>query len=1217
VKIFDPINTPLMGTNLIEASAGTGKTYAIAGIYLRLLVEEHLTTDQILVVTFTQAATQELKDRIRNTLLKAKSAFSKGSSENDLINRLVKKHENTALAVRLIQDALIDFDNAAIFTIHGFCHRVLSKHAFETQSLFDMELVTDQTDMAREIVDDFWRTHFYNMPLEFISYASKKISGPEYFLALLAKNNAPDMRIIPELESPDLEGLDEFRNIFKRLKFAWNLSKEQVIPLLKNPCLSGTVYGSTKTEPKHTGFSKRDLKVLSMTRTMDRFVDSKSMGFPVVKDFEKFTATKLAASTRKNHTPPFHDVFNICDELYEKGLSLEAEMERCLLYLKTLFFSYAREQLPVIKEKSNIQFFDDLLIRMKKALQDTGGNELASAIRRQYKAALVDEFQDTDSVQYEIFRRLFDSKRSVLFMIGDPKQAIYSFRGADIFSYLTAAGDANSKYTLIENWRSNAGLIRAVNTIFSNVPSPFVFEQIGFEKGIPGEEIQSMDDKSSSPLIVWYWESGRNTDTSKLLNKTQAVPLIATAVTDEISRLISPGPKSWSRDESDGISAGDIAVLVRTNRQAQIIKNSLLLKRIPSVLYDTGNIFHTCEARDMERILWSISEPGSERRFKTALVTDILGVSGHKIDSADSQPFGWEPRVSNFMEYFRLWIRYGFIRMFRNFMSKEKIRERLLAFSDGERRLTNLLHLAKILHQESVEKQTGITGLMKWMSEQINTPVPESEIHQLRLESDEHAVKIITLHKSKGLEFPVVFCPFSWGGSLIKAPEIAFHDHDTKKLTLDLGSSEKDIHLTFAQNELLAENMRLLYVAVTRAIKRCYLVWGRFNTADTSAMAYLFHYGPPPEDDIKIEDLVSSLKSRCSEKKDEELLEDLKQLADKSKGSIVLVPLPANNGMEYASFEDETEEISSRQFSGKIDTSWKISSYSSMVSQRVPEEAVPDRDVSYGYTTENGLERIERMDIFSFPKGARPGLFFHDIFEHLDFTASNCGYKETLVTSKLTAYGFDSKWRDVVCRMITRVLSIPLEIRTESLTLSSVSFNDRINEMEFYYPLNPFTPQQLKKIFSDHGTIQFPGNFPDRIGKLTFPFTKGFMKGYIDMIFHEKGRYYLVDWKSNLLGTRVQDYSRDALNTVMSNDFYILQYHLYTLALYQYLWVRLPGFDYEKDFGGVFYVFLRGVDPDYGPEFGIYKDYPSPDLIHALARALIPGGDPGVNQGRW
>jgi exodeoxyribonuclease V beta subunit len=200
--------------------------------------------------------------------------------------------------------------------------------------------------------------------------------------------------------------------------------------------------------------------------------------------------------------------------------------------------------------------------------------------------------------------------------------------------------------------------------------------------------------------------------------------------------------------------------------------------------------------------------------------------------------------------------------------------------------------------------------------------------------------------------------------------------------------------------------------------------------------------------------------------------------------------------------------------------------------------------------------------------------------------------------------------------MINRVLSIPLEIGTETLTLSSVPCKNRINEMEFYYPLNPFTPQQLEKIFSENGTIQIPGNFPDRVGKLTFPFAKGFMKGYIDMVFREKERYYLVDWKSNLLGTRVKDYSRDALNTVMSHDFYILQYHLYTLALYQFLRVRLPGFDYEKDFGGVFYIFIRGVDPDHGPEFGIYKDYPSPNLIHALAGALIPGGDLGVSQGR-
>jgi len=1210
VKIFDPINTPLTGTNLIEASAGTGKTYAIAGLFLRLVLEEQLNSDQILVVTFTQAATQELKDRIRNNLLRAKSAFSKGSSNDDLINRLVKKHKNPALAVQLIQNTLIDFDNAAIFTIHGFCHRVLNEHAFETQSLFDTELVTDQTDLVREIVDDFWRKHFYSMPPEFISYASKKISGPEYFLALLGKQKAPDIRIIPELERPDVESLDDFRNIFKKLKTTWRMSKDRVIPLLKNPCLSGTFYGSLKTKKKQTDFSKRDLKVLSMVRAMDRFVDAKSTGYPMFKDFEKFTATKLAKSTRKNHIPPSHDVFNICDELYEKGIALEAEMERGLLYLKTLFFNYAGEQLPARKENHNIQFFDDLLIRIKKALEDSGGNDLASAIRRQYKAALVDEFQDTDSVQYEIFSRLFDSKQSVLFMIGDPKQAIYGFRGADIFSYITASGNADSKYTLIENWRSTSGLITAVNTIFANVQSPFVFDQIGFEKGIPGERIESMDEKSSPNLLLWYWEPDKKSDKPKPLNKTQAVPLIAKAVTDKISRLISPNPKGPSGDESDRVKPGDIAVLVRTNRQAQIIKKSLLSKRIPSVLYDTGNIFHTHEAGEMGKILTSIAEPASDRRFKTALVTDIMGVSGNKIDLADSDPFWWETRIGNFREYFRLWNRYGFIRMFRNFMSKEKVRERLLVFPDGERRLTNFLHLAEILHQESVEKKTGITGLINWLSEQRNTPITESEIHQLRLESDEHAVKIITQHKSKGLEFPVVFCPFSWGGSLIKDREITFHDPDNKELTLDLGSNEKSVHLAVAQNELLAENMRLLYVALTRAIKRCYLVWGRFNTAETSAMAYLFHYRPKPEDDIKSEDLVTSLKASVSAKKDEELLEELKQLAGRSKGTIELAPLPLDDGVEYAIPEDEKGGTSCRQFSGKIDTSWKISSYSSMVSQRVPEEEVPDHDVSYdsyGYIPEYGLERNKKTDIFSFPKGARAGIFFHDIFEHLDFAASDYGYKEELVTNKLTAYGFEPKWRDVVCDMINNVLSIPLEIKTEALTLSSVHCKDRLNEMEFYYPLNPITPRQLEKIFADHEGIELPAAFPDRIGTLTFPFSRGFMKGYIDMVFHEKGRYYLVDWKSNLLGTRVEDYSKDALNTVMSNDFYILQYHLYTLALYQYLRIRLPGFDYEKDFGGVFYIFIRGIDPDCGPEFGIYKDFPSPELIHALARALIPG----------
>jgi exodeoxyribonuclease V beta subunit len=754
MKIFDPINTPLTGTNLIEASAGTGKTYTIAGLFLRLILEKQLTVNQILVVTFTKAATEELKERIRNTLLEAKSAIIKNSSHDIFVQTIVRRYENRALAIQLIQDALVDFDNAAIFTIHGFCQRILHENAFETQSLFDTELVTDPTGLKREIVDDFWRKHFYSLPMEFISYLLQKISGPEYFIKLLTYNRTADIKIVPEFEKPDLTILDDFRAMFRRLQVIWPKSRNQVTQLLKDSSLSGSVYGSLKTTTMQTGVSKRDLMVVSMITLMDRFVDEKSTGFPLVKGFEKFTSTKIEHSTRKNCMPLSHEYFAICDSLYHKGVSLESEMEKYLLYFKTQCFKFAQEQLLIRKKQNNIQFYDDLLIKLKIALEDNGGKKLVQAIRKKYSAALIDEFQDTDSFQYIIFTRIFDSKKSILFMIGDPKQSIYSFRGADIFSYMKAARNTNSKYTLIKNWRSNPNLITAVNTIFSNINEPFVFDKIGFEKGISGEKIKSMNEKSLPALTLWYLGANKKIDISKPLNKSEAVPLIAEAVAGEISRLILENKNNRSR----GIPAKDIAVLVRTNRQAQIIKKNLSLKGIPSVLYLTGNIFHTHEAMEMERILLSIAEPGNEKAFNGAVVTDILGILGADLDSVSGERFRLEAKSNRFREYLRLWTRNGFIRMFRLLMAEEKVRERLLCYPDGERRLTNLLHLVEILHQESFERKLGITGLLKWLSEQREVEMPESETHQLRLESDDHAVKIITIHKSKGLEFPVVFC---------------------------------------------------------------------------------------------------------------------------------------------------------------------------------------------------------------------------------------------------------------------------------------------------------------------------------------------------------------------------------------------------------------------------------------------------------------------------
>jgi exodeoxyribonuclease V beta subunit len=1212
MKVFDPINTLLKGTNLIEASAGTGKTYTIAGIFLRLILEERLAADQILVVTFTKAATEELKERIRNKLLMAKSALLKGGSNDDFIDTLAKKYDNSDLAIQLIQDAIVDFDNAAIFTIHGFCQRVLHENAFETQSLFDTELVTDSIGLSREVVDDFWRKHFYSLPAQFLSYILKKISGPEYFLKLLTQKRAADIRIIPELEEPDLiKSLGDFEKVFKKLKACWPDARGPLMTLLKDPSLSGTVYGSLKPKPHPAGVSKRDLTVASMIASMDSFVDEKSIGFPLFKGFDKFSSTKIEHSTRKNYTPLSHDFFDLCDALHIKGVSLEAEMEAYLVYLKTLFFKFAQAQFLLRKKRRNIHFYDDLLVKVKNALEDNGGNKLATAIRLKYRAALVDEFQDTDYIQHEIFTRLFASKENTLFMIGDPKQAIYGFRGADIFSYMKAARSVDSKYTLIENWRSTPGLITAVNTLFSNSHAPFVYDQIGFEKGVSGGKGEKIDPTFSAPLVLWYLEPEKHSSKPKPLSKTEAVPLIARVVAGEILRLISKDKNGGCDNVSDRIKAGDIAVLVRTNRQAQIIKSCLSSKRIPSVLQHTGNIFHTPEALELERILLSIAEPANERLFKTALATDIVGVSGIELDSAGDNPFWLANRSDDFREYFRLWSRYGFIRMFRMLMVRESVRERLLGLSDGERRLTNLLHLTEIIHQASVDKKLGMTGLLKWLSEQIRAVTPESETHQLRLESDDQAVKIITIHKSKGLEYPVVFCPFAWDGSVIKGSEVQFHNSENNDaLTFDLGSKEIRTHLTKAQNELLAENLRLLYVALTRAIKRCYLIWGRFNTAETSAIAYLLHYQAQSADVFKKEDLVTSLKTTVSEKNDADMREDLIQLSNQSDGAIDIIPLPLDNGAELLTGADKKENISFKRFSGKIDTSWKISSYSHLISQRASDQELPDRDAFHSFQkplTDGNLDLNINANIFSFPKGTRPGIFFHDIFEHLDFAAGNSEDNVRLVTDKLQVYGFESKWQKPICTMIDKVLSIPLEIGKTTFRLSSVQGKDRINEMEFYFPLKPVSPQGLKKIFENYGGIDLHDGFPDRLEKLNFSLTKGFIKGYIDMVFYHKGRLWLVDWKSNFLGPCVEDYGKDALTEIMNNDFYILQYHLYTLSLYQYLRLRFPGFDYEKHFGGVFYIFIRGVDPDRGPEFGIYKDLPNTDLVNALLKALIPG----------
>jgi exodeoxyribonuclease V beta subunit len=1195
IGCFDLLESPLRGTNLIEASAGTGKTYTLAALFLRLLLERELAVNQILVVTYTVAATEELRDRIRKKLREARESLLGGGGQDEFLDGLRVRIPDVKKATAVLQEALRDFDEAPIFTIHGFCQRILKEKAFESGILFDTELIPNPASLEEEVVQDFWRKHFYAAPSELVSYAQRLNYRPEFFLDLLKNRVAhPDLQLIPEIGPQALTTLPRLQEAFARLGESWLAMRAEVQEKLADPALDQRTY-------KNPG---------QLAAAMDHYVAAAASRIPPFADLEKFTPDRLAALTKKKHKTPHHPFFDLCADFQDRAEALQAELDRQLLFLKNEVFRYVNQELPRRKQKQNVQSFDDLLIGMKTALEKRGGDELAQAVRSRFHAALIDEFQDTDPVQYAIFQNIFGEK-GTLFLIGDPKQAIYSFRGADLFSYTKAAKQVHRNYTLTKNRRSEEGLIMAVNAIFSGAADPFVFEAIPFDpaEGPEGKKPAPLriDGKSDPALHLWFIDAGRVAEAEKLIPKERARDLISRAVAGEISRLIHLGRRRKALIEDKAVEEADIAVLVRTNYEAQLMQEALHRSRIPSVLYSTGNLFDTPEALGVERVLAAIAEPQQEPILRAALATDIMGVKGEDLELLIGSESRWETRLARFQEYNAAWDRSGFIKMFRNFLLREGVRTRLLSFPDGERRLTNVLHLMEMLHQEATERKLGINGLLKWLSRQRDPASPRLEEHQLRLESDAQAVKIVTIHKSKGLEYPIVFCPFNWGGSQLSAKKtFAFHDERNDwRLSLVLDPEESS-NRSAAERELLAENVRLLYVSLTRAKQRCYLIWGRIRDAETSALAYLLH--PPLP---KAENAVAGTGRHFRERTDREIRADLDLLVESAQGTIQMMELPTSGMIEPESAKELEKEFSCRVFPGSLDREWRIASFSSLLSARKEEAKstedgridLPDHDQQIITGEQPPAE--EPSGMFAFPRGTKTGLLLHEIFEHLDFTAGDAESMKKLVTEKLAAYGLAGDWQDTLCAMISRVLTVSLPSKEAGLTLSQIGMKDRLNELEFYFPLKPVTPEKLRRIFAEYGPGTWLNDFPSMIEDLGFHPARGFMKGFIDLVFQSNGRFYLVDWKSNFLGPRLEDYHRGALAEEMAEKYYILQFHLYALALNQYLKTRLPDYSYENHFGGGFYVFLRGVDPTRGANFGIYSEYPKKELIEALGRELI------------
>jgi exodeoxyribonuclease V beta subunit len=1215
---FDLPESPLVGTTLIEAGAGTGKTYTITGIVLRLIVEQKIPISRILAVTFTEAATEELKGRIRDRLKLALGVLRGEAMGDRLLERLAEKWDHrsksgSAEAIQALKEAVRDFDEAAIFTIHGFCNRMLRENAFESGALFDTELTADQDGIRRAVVEDFWRTRLYTADPIFVRYVLAKTNPEALFALLSSRHIQPDIAVIPVGETPDTRIAEAaFQKGYASLQKTWASCKEEIVEILLNaPGLHRGIY-KTALIPVWTDILERYLR--------------RATPHPIPPEkFDKFTRSGLTKGTKKSAASPDHPFFRLCDEFKQACDALNALYAQKLVHLKRELITYAGKRIRERMRESNRQSFDDLLQNMSEALKTPGGSLLAERIRGRYQAALIDEFQDTDPVQYHIFKTLFDTPGHRLFLIGDPKQAIYSFRGADIFAYMAAARSAAARYTLLTNWRSDPGLVTAVNTVFSSCPQAFVYGEIPFgpagasedKSGAPG---LSIDGEKLPPLTVWRLEQS---------GKGDARQEVIRATATEISRLLDLGGQGRARLQGNPVRAGDIAVLVRTNREAAAVHESLTALGIPAVLYNTGDIFDTHEAAETARILAALVEPRNDARVRAALVSDMMGVNGEELAGGALDEDEWETRLTRFDHYHRLWRERGFIRMFKAFLAEEGVLSRLMRLPDGERRCTNIRHLSELLHQASLSRNMSPSRLTAWLSEQRFNVDHRSEEHPLRLESDENAVKLVTIHKSKGLEYGLVFCPFVWVGSRWNDTDhgILFHNEDSgRQLTLDLGSGNMSRHRRMADKEILAENLRLLYVALTRAKHRCIFAWGPVNAAEIPAPAYLLRGDAGP---IDTDDPLERLEERLAIMDDAGWEKNLTDLERRSGGTIRIERAPRHIGVRQPSRDEKSIPLDARRFSGRIPFDFGVSSFSSIVSigserptvagglndpaELADHDDFTAVDETAAASAVNPSTIHDGKDIFAFPRGARACTCLHEIFEHLDFTRTDEKDLTPLIHDILRKYRFDAAWIPAVAGMIRKVMKLDLDAAKEGcpdedhgkdviLSLSAVTPKRRINEMAFYFPAPALSGRRLAAVFAAHGITGPSGNFPERIGQLTVSRTRGMMKGFIDLVFEHRGRFYIVDWKSNHLGDQPKDYSPEILETIMTDAFYTLQYHLYALALHRYLRHRVPGYDPAVHFGGVRYLFVRGVDPEVNPAFGMFKDRPAAALIEDLDR---------------
>ncbi len=1213
---LDLFTCALEGTTLVEASAGTGKTWNICGLYLRLLLERDLDVRQILVVTFTNAATAELRTRIRDRIGETLRHARDGNGGDGFVRELLARVEahtgrTRGEIVAQLEHAQNSLDEAAIFTIHAFASRALADTPFAAGLPFDVELVSDDSTIRRDVVNDFWRRHVASDACRpaLAAYLIDRSDSPETFARIAARRLAKPfarVRFPADLDAPapDTEALVA---LYRGAGDLWGIHRGAIATLLAGlpaKTLHGNIY---RKDAIAKAFADWDVWLRN---------DDPLAKFPKGDKLDLLTSARLRDCTGKGARTPAHPFFDASQVLLTAIDTARSELVRARLALIRRLVDEVPEQIRRRKRELRVAGYDDLLHNLHDALANRRFPGLPDRLRAQYPAALIDEFQDTDPAQFGIFHAIFHhGSPAPVFLVGDPKQSIYGFRNADLHTYFKAADEAQAHYTLLANHRASPELIAAQNALFGTNARVFAMQQLDYRPVTAGaRDRPPLDDRSDPRAPMTVWTLPPASDGAPMLRaEAKAATVRATAA--EIARLLREAARDRIRLGDRALKASDIAVLVRTHAQGIDVKEALAAQGVGSVELAQESIFRTPDADEVARVLGAVIEPSRARALRSALATQILGCDAARIAALDDDDAAFSAYVDRFVEYRALWKARGFAAMYRRLLAGEDVIARMLARDDGERRMTNLLHLGEAL-QDAAASGLVPDALLRWLGAQRNERARD-DARELRLESDRNLVHIVTIHKAKGLEYPIVFCPYFFEGGYWQARTDVREYHDGSDAVLDFTPQDKsdpesvDIDAEI-QFETSAERLRLLYVALTRAVHRCYLTAGVYATPQGRSLKesarslsnwLVAGNGRDFRDWVtdRFEEKTGSARAAA---RVDDIGTAWRQLAANAPPGLALTPLPPTAGERLHPSATDPASIVARTPPARIAGGWRIGSFSALAQGATSDAAAVDHDARVVEPADLVRDALATSDdIVRFPRGAAAGECLHAVFERVDFARQD-GWPATIAAA-LDAFppgrgADDPRLVPMVERMLRDVVTTPLPLgAAKTVRLASVTRERRLAELGFTFPVHDLDSARLRHTVTDAG-------YP--MPRLAASALNGYLSGYIDLVFEHDGRYFVIDWKSNHLGNDVLDYSSERIASAMRDQGYHLQQLVYAVALDRYLRRRLRGYSFDRNFGGVLYLFVRGVRPDWratdGTQAGVYFDRPSAAVLARIAAAL-------------